>query len=216
LSHEADGATGTIELPAADAGQIAFATGFWDETESLVKEAEQINHAMVVPAVSELRYGGRKLIDYVNGLRRGDREAQRTHLEDFVQCCVRARHDAVDAIVSYITLYLEELETAVGSDLVETYFPSYVVLKRNLYSTAKLVAESRRDRESRNKIYSTINSEFVDKLIAQYRELSTARPQIFAAQNKRDGRQHQIWLVVALALSLIAAAALAVSLRALL
>jgi hypothetical protein len=216
LSHEVEGPAGTIDLPTADADQIAFATGFWDETESLVKEAEQINHAMVVPAVSELRYGGRKLIDYVNGLRNGTRETQRTHLEDFVQCCIRARHDAVDAIVSYITLYLEELETAVGSDLVEHHFPSYVALKRDLFATAKLVAESRRDREARNKIYSAINAEFVDGLIARYRELSMVRSRIFADQHRRDEKQHRTWLVAALALALTAAAILAVSLRALL
>jgi hypothetical protein len=209
LNLEADALAETVTLPAGDAHEIAFATQFWDEAESLVKEAEQINGAMIVPAVSELRYGGRKLIDYLNSLGAGDSKAQRTHLEDFVQCCIRARHDAVDALVSYITLYLEELEASVSADLIDQRFTGYTKLKQDLFATATLIAQSRRERQSRNDIYSVIKSDYIDGIIDGYRRLSQARAALFAEQNARDEKQHRASWIVAIAIALLAVALLA-------
>lgn len=205
MSLEEDVPTRTIALPADDADEIAFATRFWDETEILVKEAEQINHAMIVPAVSELRYGGRKLIDYVS-LLGGDSKLRRTHLEDFVQCCIRARHDSIDAIVSYITLYLEELEATIDADLIGASFSGYDQLKRDLYEAAALVAKSRQERRNRNKIYSVIATEYVGRIVSGYRRLSEARSRLFAGQHARDERQHRASWIVAAAIALLAAA----------
>jgi hypothetical protein len=209
LSLDSLAPTETIALPTGDAGDIAFATTFWDDTESLIKEAEQINLAMIVPAISELRYGGRKLIDYLRSLGGDDKKSQRTHLEDFMQCCIRARHDAVDAIVSYIVLYLEELERSISADLISEKFPGYDNLKRDLFASATLIAESRQDRERRNEIYSTIKKQYISEIVLQYRNLSSARSAIFAVQHKRDNRQHQVSWAIAIAMAFLASVLLA-------
>ena len=203
-------ATAAVTLPQGDTAEIAYATQFWDETESLVKESEQINRAMIVPAVSELRYGGRKLIDYLNALSRNDEKSRRTHLEDFVQCCIRARHDAVDAIISYITLYLEELEASISADLIGRVFTDYDQLKKDLFNCANLIAQSRRDRESRNKIYSVISSDYVARLISGYRRLSEVRIELFAEQQSRDRMQHRASWAIAFAMALLGASLLGV------
>lgn len=200
-----------VNLPVNDAGEITFATQFWDEAESLVKEAEQINHAMIVPAISELRYGGRKLIDYLSSLSGEDEKLRRTHLEDFVQCCVRARHDAVDALISYITLYLEELEGTVSADIILDAFAEYDQLKTDLFKCATLVAQSRREREARNKIYSVIKRDYIERIIAEYHRFSQIRGRLFAEQNARDAKQHQASWVVAAAMALLAVSILVAS-----
>lgn len=195
--------------------QISLAIDFWDQTEGLLKRAEQINGEMVGPAVSELRYAGRKLIDFVRETSTSaDPDKRRTHLEDFLQCCVRARHDAVDATFSYIMLYLEELESRVDADLISSQFSEYKLLKRDLKHVRNKISASRSDRDNRNKIYEDIVVFAMDKTIDTFEELRASEASLFEAQVKRNRTRHIVgWAVFGgLALFAVAIFALAVAL----
>lgn len=205
MSNDSYSPTEPVGLPNDDTDDFVLAKDFWNETEDLIKEAEQINGAMIVPAISELRYGGRKLIDYLDSISCPDPKVRQAHLADFLQCCIRARHDAVDAIVSYIALYLEELERSVSADLIERAYPDYVAFKVLLFEAAKLIAESRKDRIQRNVIYSKIKTEYVSRIIEGYSALSKSRSSIFAEQETRDKKQHTAAFVLAASISALSA-----------
>lgn len=190
--------------------QVRLAVSFWDETEALVKRAEQINRSMVGPAVSELRYAGRKLIDYVRETSTsGTPENRRSHLDDFLQCCVRARHDAIDAITSYMVLYLEELESRVDADLIALKFTDYKKLKRNLKMIFNEITESRGNREKRNEIYSQINETYVEPVVEMFEALKSIKEQIFEAQSDRNRTRERVGISLIFLLSLFSVLLLA-------
>lgn len=79
----------------------------WDKAEHAIKLAEQVNGQVVNPAIYELRYAGRRLIEADQLEAKGDLEEAAKRLGDAQMDCMRARHDAVDAATSKITVHLE-------------------------------------------------------------------------------------------------------------
>ena len=179
------------KLVKSDGERIDSAIIFWDETEAIVKRAEHINHDMIIPAVSELRYAGRKLVDYLSALRcELDSQTINSHLDDFTQCCIRARHDAIDALVSYVVEYLENLEDEVGANIVESFLPDYKAYKVCLRESVNLIISSRKERKNRNNLYSEINSNYVDKIVESFDEIEIKRTFMFAKREELDRRQN--------------------------
>ena len=80
----------------------------WNRAEQEIKRAEQLAGKAVTPAINELRYGGRRVIDALQGIANGD-DPQKIQdlLRDACFDCHRARHDAIDASISTIILTLK-------------------------------------------------------------------------------------------------------------
>lgn len=179
-----------------DDSKIDDALKFWDETEAIVKQAENINQEMIVPAVSELRYGGRKFVDYIRSVRVADESSIQSNLDDFLQCCIRARHDAIDALVSYIELYCRNLEAAVGTDAIISGYPKYGELRSDIAECSKLIVKSRENRENRNIIYGDINRSYSDKLFRGFWALDSSRSSIFGSAQAADKKHAMIvWML---------------------
>lgn len=182
---------------------------FFDETEELIKKAEHINDAMLVPAITELRYAGRKFVDYTKALYESESdEVVRSHIEDFAQCCIRARHDALDSIVTFISDYIDELEREVGADLVDAEFPNRTQLLKAVEDAETRIRSSRKERYKRNELYSEINDKFVDKIIKHYNTLRRSQTVIFAKRARRD-REHK-FAVLAIVFGIVSTAGLVV------
>lgn len=194
--------------------RIAYAVKFWDETEELIKKSEHINNAMLVPAITELRYAGRKLVDYLHAkMNVPDKKVASGHLDDFSQCCIRARHDAIDGIVTYISEYIEKLEEDVGSDIVDEEFPlraEFIFAVEQAESRLRL---SRRERYKRTELYSEVNEKFVGELIETFNKLRVSTKIIYEKKRKTD-RQHRIavWGIIFGILGLVGTAISVVSL----
>ena len=201
---------GIKSIVKSDDERIDIAIAFWDETEGMIKRAEHINHQMIVPAVSELRYAGRKLIDYLSALRGGlDDQTINSHLDDFTQCCIRARHDAIDAIISYAIEYLERMEDEAGADTISAEFPLYLKYKMDLRKVVDLIISSRQDRSQRNEIYAEVRKTYVDKIIDNFYKLDSLKSEIFIKKAKSDKKQYIASLVMALALVVVSFASIA-------
>ena len=201
---------GVKSIVKSDDERIDIAIAFWDETEGMIKRAEHINHQMIVPAVSELRYAGRKLIDYLSALRGGlDDQTINSHLDDFTQCCIRARHDAIDAIISYAIEYLERMEDEAGADTISAEFPLYLKYKMDLRKVVDLIISSRQDRSQRNEIYAEVRKTYVDKIIDNFYKLDSLKSEIFIKKAKSDKKQYIASLVMALALVVVSFASIA-------
>lgn len=75
----------------------------WNKAESAIKRSEQIAGDVSIPAISELRYAGRRMIDALDAAHHGGNDDKiRALFEDARFCCHRAQHDAIDAAMFLI------------------------------------------------------------------------------------------------------------------
>src|SRR5260370_24083743 len=94
----------------------------WNIAERRIKQAENIRAQEIVSsAIYELRYAGRKLIDCIELVLTKDWEHDEvlieqihTFLDDAIEDCVKAKHDAIDASMSFVTRWFYEQENKIG------------------------------------------------------------------------------------------------------
>lgn len=191
-----------------DVNAIRSITTYWNQTEAIIKEAENIQYAMVVPAIKELRYAGRKLIDYLISLESGEEDKIRENLEEFHQCCIRARHDAVDTTLNYIDEYFQKLEERIDPILIQEKFPEYTSTRKLIIETSRTISESRSDRTSRIDKYSEIIENTLFDIIGAYNKLRGTENLVFLSKNILDKQQKAAFYLSAAGLSAIIAAIL--------
>ena len=97
----------------------------WDKAEHAVKLAEQVNSQVVNPAIYELRYAGRRLIEAYQLELSGDLKGCADCLKNAKMDCMRARHDAIDAATSKVTIHLDLAVQKLGASRVLSCFPSW-------------------------------------------------------------------------------------------
>lgn len=142
----------------------------WDKAEFSLKLAEQVGGQVVFPAIKELRYSGRRLVDLILEFSGAcDEEKIKSLLADTLFNCYRARHDAVDAAISTIAAEMSVATTTLGYGPVLSAFPDFGKLTEELTKAQELVAESRGVRTERDKLYTAIESVNLVSLIEQYR-----------------------------------------------
>lgn len=71
----------------------------WDAAEEAIKRAEVLRNLISVPAIAELRYAGRRVVD---ALGEKDKNKRRQLFSDACRICERAQFDALDAQVVYL------------------------------------------------------------------------------------------------------------------
>lgn len=155
----------------------------WNKAEKAIKLAEQVNGEIVNPAIYELRYGGRRLIEAM-GDKRNDLVAAKKLLDDAHFDCCRARHDAIDAATSKVAADLKIAIKKLGSDVVLTHFPKFIELFGKVQKIRKKIAISRENRDDRDAIYETIQAESLDEIIEIYDEFQTSEPLLKSAARR--------------------------------
>lgn len=105
----------------------------WDAAEAAVKEAELFRGEVVFASVKELRYAGRRFTDALKLLlqpactsAQADEALQL--FREASENCVRARNDAVDALISYLYRYFSRVKQDYGTILMNTYFADFMQL----------------------------------------------------------------------------------------
>ena len=205
-----------MNAPSADRGPFPHAPLFadirreWNAAEETIKLSEQISLNISIPAITELRYAGRRLIDALDIAHAdGSPEKISAVLEDARFCCHRARHDSIDAAMAKIGIDLDNMTHRLGYDAVCKAYPEFY----NLYTAfaaarAKIVC-SRRDRQNRNTIYDTVRMVDFPALARQYTDLMACRPIALehAAKRRRERIGWWVLLVVTIATMLFAALA---------
>ena len=189
-----------MEISSHDLETIKMTISLWNDTEVLIKKAEIIQRSMVVPAVSELRYAGRKLVDYLISLQDTNSEIDaRNHIEEFKQCCIRARHDAIDAIVAYIDEYFNSVELDVGRNFIIDQFPEYQDCRILLKEIYNKIEETRRDRARRIDIYNDIITHDSQRAIEFYERMRLSEKLIYAGRKSVEALRRTRSLAFALA-----------------
>ena len=142
----------------------------WDKAESDIKIAEQLGHQVVFPAIKELRYAGRRIVDALARILANDDNGKITALlDDALFDCYRARHDAIDASISTIAAEMDVTAKKLGYNSVLKAFPDYPSLLETLAEAQEKIASSRGRREDRDAIYQAIEQCELAKVVKLYR-----------------------------------------------
>lgn len=115
-------------------------------------------------AIFELRYAGQEIVDALTLALERDvadnslhREIVRRYFDDAFEDCVKAKHDAIDAVLDFVTIRFHKIETELGLEGVTKYFPDLIEQTSKIAGIQDLIAESRGDRHgSRDDLYDQI------------------------------------------------------------
>jgi hypothetical protein len=87
----------------------------WDAAEEAMKDAEFFRQEVVFASIKEMRYAGRRFNDALKLMLQGDAGPSHTAaicdlLREASENCIRARNDAVDALISYLYKYFRTVK----------------------------------------------------------------------------------------------------------
>ena len=159
----------------------------WNKAERRIKKAEQVRANQVVgAAVAELRYAGRKFIDASELLLDAPTDPSTKakaleYLADATEDCVKAKHDAIDSMLDFITAWFDRTENKLGLSAVVRFFPNYIEITAQISTIQDKIAESRFDRNKlRDGIYNEIEDEHYGTILALYNTIRQSEPRVQA------------------------------------
>lgn len=164
----------------------------WNIAEKRIKQAEQVNgQEIVAPAIFELRYAGRKMIDVFELLlnKKNEHIAKDSSIliADAIEDCVKAKHDAIDSMLHGLVIAIDGLEKSVGVDIILKYFPDYINAISDIMEINNLISESRESRlQGREDIYDHIDNDKMDKIYKYFNSLKSMTPKMFQEHMDRE------------------------------
>lgn len=170
----------------------------WDALEERIKRAEHVRAEVVYPAISELRYAGRRLIDALHLSWKDnptDKDIERFdgYIAEVENNCLRAEHDVVDAVVLFIHRRINQIISEFGLPIVNEYFPLYTAMLSRIKEVDEFIVESREDREKRPDIYTDIYDKHLPQLMDLYATMISAEEaigKVVEAANKKDKKKN--------------------------
>ena len=159
----------------------------WNIAERRIKKAEQVcENEVIVSAVFELRYAGRKIVDAQLLLLDKDWKNDQDEydnicrfLADAIEDCVKAKHDAIDAMLYFVTIWFKENEKRIGLHRLMEIFPNYIDVTAQISAVQAKIARSREDRVSaRDGLYDEIEIQDYDMMLLLYDKMSISKDRI--------------------------------------
>src|SRR5260370_28518963 len=114
-------------------GRLRELISQWNIAERRIKQAENARAQEIVSsAIFELRYVGRKVVDAIHlvldkNWENDEAAAEQIHayIDDAIEDCVKAKHDAIDAVMSFVVRWFWEQERLIGLRNVQQFYPDY-------------------------------------------------------------------------------------------
>ncbi len=186
----------------------------WNHAEEDIKTAEMVVQKIVIPAVKELRYAGRRIVDVLMLLTSQPDAPDLTRIQKLLDDanfnCHKARHDAIDAATAKIAADLSIMAEKLGYDAILPAYPQFPALYVDLNRVRDKITTSRRARDNRDAIYASIEIVDFPALVDSFTRMSTCEPMILALAKK--GRRNHFFgkygLIVGIIGVIIAAGAL--------
>lgn len=179
----------------------------WNIAERRIKKAEQVRGEQIVSsAIFELRYAGRKIVDALelclSGQVQPGSEIERKVLEylgDATEDCVKAKHDAIDAMLSFVTVWFDRVEKSLTLNKVQQFFPNYLDVTGKIAGIQESIEESRGNRNTkRDKNYDDIEKDGYDEILALYKKMKTSRDRVQTAVGRERVERIALWTVTIL------------------
>jgi len=172
----------------------------WNKAEADIKLAEQVCDQVVIPSIMELRYAGRRLMQAMEKIARGDGAGEADALlQDACFDCHRARHDAIDAATAQISVTLKEAVIRLKHEAVLQSFPKYSALMHALQTVRTNIVVSRASQEKREALYEVVEGSHFPDLVNLFREFQTSEATMvaIAGRQRRERFLNRFALVVA-------------------
>jgi hypothetical protein len=113
-------------------------------------------------------------------------------LADAVEDCVSAKHDAIDAIVDFITSWFEQLESEVGLRNLVELFREYLATTAQIAVIQDKISKSREDRiAARDGVYDEVEATDYDPLLVVYDKMRLSKSRIDAASAQFEGKERK-------------------------
>jgi hypothetical protein len=153
----------------------------WDAAEAAIKAAESLNRRVIIPAIYELRYAGRMVVD---ALATSEKSLQSDLFADAIARCRRARAEAEEAQAMYLIAFGSQLRPR------ETWIPLDTEKARFLQIISKIGEALRTSRES-----SQSRNIFPDQMDEMLREATKLCLQLkdLDASLASTARAHRWW-----------------------
>jgi hypothetical protein len=195
----------------------------WNIAEKRIKKAEQVRAEQVVAsAIFELRYAGRKIIDALEICLTTDintdpaaTERVHTYIADATEDCVKAKHDAIDAMMTFVTTWFRRAEDFLTLEKVQQFFPDYLRITSTISTIQHNIIESRGDRTRlRDAIYDDIEVRGYDPVLELYDQMRLSGERVSAAveEERRRRKRDRIIVVIGVILGIAGLAELIFSL----
>lgn len=162
----------------------------WNAIERRVKQAEQVRGEVVIPAINELRYAGRKVIDawllYEKPISTTEDQNEFDEtLAVIKQYLLNADHDVSDAVCFILHKEMQNFLRRYGEKTITKYFndfPSFLARMKDVNNT---VSQSRQTRMDRADKYEDIANNYIPALIGYYDQLLTSAELALEAELKQ-------------------------------
>ena len=167
----------------------------WKAVEQYIKEAEQISSEAQIPAINELRYASRQLLNAVIYFDNDDLTAEKKEKIDrritiADQYLYNAEHDIADSIITFYAQVSADVEERFGRNVITSHFPKFPLFREHLGECKKLVADSRGNYELRAVNYEKLRENHIPHLMAMHEGLIDA--QVGAAEEANRTRRELV------------------------
>ncbi len=128
----------------------------WNSAEAAIKAAEILSHMVVIPAIVELRYAGRRAVE---ALAAEGSEARAPLFADAILSCRRAQAEALDAQAFYLMSNVPKLRMR---PRLGAQTDDQIQLHMLLNDIGKALVASRQNKDLRTRIYDEIGGKLRD------------------------------------------------------
>lgn len=170
--------------------QLNEAAAHWNFIERRLKEAEQITTKVVTPAINELRYAGRQIVDawaiYASNPPDGS-EVHRDCLNRVTvaqQYLLNADHDITDGVGLWLNIRITSAIEEFGFGFLTKHIPQFEELDRQLKELQDIVATSRQNRALRVAEYRRAADHLIPNLLQLFQMITVAE-EIGVARKKK-------------------------------
>ena len=170
--------------------ELAEAAQHWNYIEKRLKEAEQISLDVVTPAINELRYAGRQIVDalaiFTANPPSGSVEWENceNHITVARQYLVNADHDITDAVGLWLNVRLTRAIEDFGFKFLEKHIPQFEEKDMKLRELQGIIATSREQRQFRSTEYRRAAVELIPDLLKMFNQITMAEEIAIARDRK--------------------------------
>ena len=178
----------------------------WNAAEEAIKRAEVLSHLICLPAINELRYAGRRVLDAIGQV---DQVTQKQFFDDAHRLCERAQIDALDAQVVYLlSTYKDTPPRRLSEQQLEEYRKLQSVLTELMRAQIRRREPKRDDDESINLLLPLI-SKATELHLSLLPDLMSARASELRTANLGETLRWTVAAAAAVAVSALGAAVVA-------
>lgn len=146
----------------------------WNRIEQRTKEVESFRGEAVIASINEMRYAGRRIVDYLVHKNNGDQDNAIENLSVARAYLTNADHDLTDSVIFFVIERLSEVIQAHGESAVIKFCPKYQEVKQKINEAKKIVSESRGERPKRAASYKNLADDYIPDFISLYDDLLKA------------------------------------------